>query len=184
MSRIGSKPIEVPKGVEVRLDSGRLAVRGPKGELGVDVPPGIEAVPGRIDAQGGDRTLNLHCGRNGRPAFQGLARALAANCVTGVTKGFSKQLEIVGVGYRARKVGRVLIFQLGYSHPIELLLPDGVDAVVEKNTKITVTGIDKQAVGQTAADIRALRKPDPYKQKGVRYVGERLRSKEGKSGVS
>ena len=130
-------------------------------------------------------TLRITRAQGTRTALQGLTRALANNSITGVTQGFTKRLEIVGVGYRARKVGRVLILQLGYSHPIEVLLPDGVDAAVEgNNNKIVVTGIDKQVVGQVAANIRALRKPDPYKQKGVRYAGERLRSKEGKSGVS
>ena len=116
--------------------------------------------------------------------MQGLTRSLANNCVTGVTQGFKKRLEIVGVGYRAQKTGRVLTLQLGYSHPIEVLLPDGVEASIEGNTKIELSGIDKQVVGQVAASIRSLRKPDPYKQKGVRYEGERLRSKEGKSGAA
>ena len=178
MSRIGDLPIQVPSGASVTVAPGRLTVRGPKGELSVPVPPGIGA-----DLKGA--TLRITCAKGTRTALQGLTRALANNSVTGVTQGFTKRLEIVGVGYRAQKVGRVLILQLGYSHPIEVLLPDGVDAAVEgNNNRIVVTGIDMQAVGQVAANIRALRKPDPYKQKGVRYAGERLRSKEGKSGVS
>ena len=177
MSRIGKMPIQVPQGASVRVAPDRLTVRGPKGELTVPVPQGIDAV---LD---GD-TLRIRCAEGGRPAFQGLTRALAANSITGVTKGFTKRLEIVGVGYRVQQAGRILTLQLGYSHPIEVLLPDGVDAAVEGNrNKIVLSGIDKQAVGQVAANIRALRKPDPYKQKGVRYAGERLRSKEGKSGV-
>ena len=178
MSRIGDLPIQVPSGASVTVDPGQLTVRGPKGELSVPVPQGIGA---KLDG----RTLRITCAKGTRTALQGLTRALANNSITGVTQGFTKRLEIVGVGYRARKVGRVLILQLGYSHPIEVLLPDGVDAAVEgNNNKVVVTGIDKQVVGQVAANIRALRKPDPYKQKGVRYAGERLRSKEGKSGVS
>ena len=178
MSRIGDLPIQVPRGVSVTVDPRQLTVRGPKGELSVPVPQGIGA---KLDGA----TLRITCAKGTRTALQGLTRALANNSISGVTEGFTKRLEIVGVGYRARKIGRVLILQLGYSHPIEVLLPDGVDAAVEgNNNRIVVTGIDKQAVGQVAANIRALRKPDPYKQKGVRYAGERLRSKEGKSGVS
>ena len=178
MSRIGDLPIQVPRGVSVTVDPRQLTVRGPKGKLSVPVPQGIGA---KLDGA----TLRITCAKGTRTALQGLTRALANNSISGVTEGFTKRLEIVGVGYRARKVGRVLILQLGYSHPIEVLLPDGVDAAVEgNNNRIVVTGIDKQAVGQVAANIRALRKPDPYKQKGVRYAGERLRSKEGKSGVS
>lgn len=178
MSRIGDLPIQVPDGATVRVDPGRLTVRGPKGELNVPVPDGIGA-----KLQG--TTLRITCAEGTRTALQGLTRALASNGITGVTKGFSKSLEIVGVGYRVQKAGRVLVLQLGYSHPIEVLLPDGIEAAIEgNNNRIVVSGIDKQVVGQTAANIRSLRKPDPYKQKGVRYAGERLRSKEGKSGVS
>ncbi len=176
MSRIGKLPIQVPPGVTVGLEPGRLRVRGPKGELSVPVPAGVEP-------ELADGSLRFSCA-DGAAALQGLTRALARNSVEGVTKGFEKRLEIVGVGYRAQQVGRVLVLQLGYSHPIEVLLPEGVDAALEGTTKIAVTGIDKQLVGQTAALIRGLRKPDPYKQKGVRYAGERLRSKEGKSGAA
>ena len=178
MSRIGDMPIRVPAGASVEIAPRRLKVRGPKGELSVPVPDGI-------GAELEDGTLRITCSPGTRTALQGLTRALANNSVTGVTVGFKKQLEIVGVGYRALLSGRVLVMQLGYSHPIEVLLPDGIDAVVERNgTKIEISGIDKQVVGQTAASIRSLRKPDPYKQKGVRYAGEWIRSKEGKSGVS
>lgn len=178
MSRIGELPIQVPAGVGVRIDPGRLTVHGPKGELNVAVPDGIGA---EMDGA----TLRFTCTAGTRTALQGLTRALANNSIIGVTKGFSKRLEIVGVGYRVQKAGRVLVLQLGYSHPIEVLLPEGIEAAIEgNNNRIVLSGIDKQAVGQTAANIRALRKPDPYKQKGVRYAGERLRSKEGKSGVS
>ena len=177
MSRIGDLPVQVPAGASVAVAPGQLTVRGPNGELHVAVPEGVAA---QLEGS----TLRFTCAVGTRTALQGLTRALASNCVTGVTQGFSKRLEIVGVGYRAQKKGRVLVLQLGYSHPVEVLLPDGVDATVEGNTKILVSGIDKQLVGQTAANIRALRKPDPYKQKGVRYEGERLRSKEGKSGAA
>ena len=177
MSRIGKLPIEVPDGVKIGIEPGRLSVTGPKGELRVPVPAGVAA---ELD----ERTLRITCADASHTAMQGLTRSLANNCVTGVTQGFKKRLEIVGVGYRAQKTGRVLTLQLGYSHPIEVLLPDGVEASVEGNTKIELSGIDKQAVGQVAASIRSLRKPDPYKQKGVRYEGERLRSKEGKSGAA
>ena len=177
MSRIGELPIPLPAGTKVDIGPGRLTVQGPKGQLTVPVPAGVGA---EIE----DGTLRITCAQAADAALQGLTRALANNSLTGVTTGFAKQLEIVGVGYRAQKAGRVLVLQLGYSHPVEVLLPEGVDATVTGNTKIEVTGIDKQLVGQTAASIRALRKPDPYKQKGVRYVGERLRHKEGKSGAA
>ena len=177
MSRIGKLPIEVPDGVKIGIEPGRLNVTGPKGELSVPVPDGVAA---ELE----ERTLRITCPDASKGAMQGLTRALANNSVLGVTQGFKKRLEIVGVGYRAQKVGRVLSLQLGYSHPIEVLLPDGVEANIEGNTKIELSGIDKQVVGQVAASIRSLRKPDPYKQKGVRYEGERLRSKEGKSGAA
>jgi len=177
MSRIGKLPIEVPDGVKVGIEPGRLSVTGPKGELSVPVPDGVAA---ELE----ERTLRITCADASNAAMQGLTRALANNSVKGVTEGFKKRLEIVGVGYRAQKLGRVLSLQLGYSHPIEVLLPDGVEASIEGNTKIELSGIDKQVVGQVAASIRSLRKPDPYKQKGVRYEGERLRSKEGKSGAA
>ncbi len=177
MSRIGKLPIAVPDGVKIGIEPGRLSVAGPKGELSVPVPEGVAA---ELD----ERTLRITCADTSNTAMQGLTRSLANNCVTGVTQGFKKRLEIVGVGYRAQKAGRVLTLQLGYSHPIEVLLPDGIEASIEGNTKIELSGVDKQVVGQVAASIRSLRKSDPYKQKGVRYEGERLRSKEGKSGAA
>lgn len=177
MSRIGKLPIAVPDGVKIGIEAGRLNVTGPKGELSVPVPDGVAA---ELE----ESTLRITCADASNGAMQGLTRALASNSVQGVTQGFKKRLEIVGVGYRAQKLGRVLSLQLGYSHPIEVLLPDGVEASIEGNTKIELSGIDKQVVGQVAASIRSLRKPDPYKQKGVRYEGERLRSKEGKSGAA
>ena len=178
MSRIGKLPIAVPDGVKIGIEPGCLSVAGPKGELSVPIPAGVAA---ELD----EHTLRITCADSSNTAMQGLTRSLANNCVTGVTQGFKKRLEIVGVGYRAQKVGsRVLSLQLGYSHPIEVLLPDGVEVTLEGNNKIELSGIDKQVVGQIAASIRSLRKPDPYKQKGVRYAGERLRSKEGKSGAA
>ncbi len=167
-------PVTLPAGTSVDVTPDRIRVRGPKGELSVPVPKGVVA-----EREGAE--LHIRTAPGTSTALQGLTRALASNCVTGVNEGFSRRLEIVGVGYRAQRIDNVLVLQLGYSHPVEVLLPDGIDAVVEGNTKIVVSGIDKQQVGQTAALIRGLRKPDPYKQKGVRYEGERLRSKEGKS---
>jgi large subunit ribosomal protein L6 len=174
MSRIGNAPITVPSAAKVEVGAGVITVKGPKGELSAPIPEGITAKldEGRLtfERQGVEHAAN-----------HGLARALAQNAVTGATTGFSKQLEIVGVGYRASVAGRVAIFNLGYSHPIEVLMPEGVDIKIEQNTKIEVTGADKQVVGQLAAMIRGLRPPDPYKQKGVRYAGEELRKKEGKT---
>ena len=176
MSRIGLKPIPLPAETKVSIKGDVLEVTGPKGELQCAIPPGIQ-----LELE--DSTLVARRSRKQDAAFHGLIRSLAHNAVVGVTKGFTRELEIVGIGYRAQVVGRVVIFSLGYSHPIELLMPEGIDIKVEKQTRITVSGIDKQLVGQTAANIRALRPPDPYKNKGVRYVGELLRKKEGKAGV-
>lgn len=176
MSRVGNLPISVPPGAQVEIAGNAIKVKGPKGELESPIPPGIEAKleDGRLSfSRSGDQYAAGH----------GLARALAANAVTGVTEGFKKNLEIVGIGYRASVQGRVAVFSLGYSHPIEVMMPEGVNIQIEKNTKIEVSGADKQQVGQVAAWIRALRKPDPYKQKGIRYEGEKLRKKEGKTGA-
>ena len=173
MSRIGKMPVQIPEKVKVEINPGLLKVSGPKGELSMPVPNGVTA-------EMNQESIQFNSSAEAMPLC-GLTRALANNCVKGVTDGFQKNLEIIGVGYRAQVSGRVLVMNLGYSHPLEVLLPDGVDAQVNANTKIRISGIDKQLVGQTAANIRALRKPDPYKQKGVRYAGERLRSKEGKS---
>ncbi len=181
MSRIGSKPITLPAGAKVTIKDRELEVQGPKGVLICPIPPGIEF---KLE----DATLTASRGRDEHAAFHGLARSLASNAVTGVTGGFTKRLEIVGIGYRAQVTGRVVVFLLGYSHPIELLMPEGIEIEVGKAvshaTPITVSGIDKQVVGQTAAKIRALRPPDPYKNKGIRYAGEILRKKEGKTGAA
>ncbi len=174
MSRIGAKPVPVPAGVTVSIGDREIQVKGPKGALATPIPPGI-----RVRQENGSVIASL-ARENANRAYWGLARALLANAVTGVSVGFQKELDIVGVGYRAKLDGRVVEFALGYSHPIRLPLPDGVDVEIEKNTHVVVRGFDKQLVGETAARMRALRKPDPYKQKGVRYTGERLVKKAGK----
>jgi large subunit ribosomal protein L6 len=175
MSRIGKKPIPLPTGVKIKVGD-QLEVTGPKGTLLVPIPEGIsiEQVPGRLDIKrSGDEHAALH----------GLTRALAANAVQGVSTGFVRELDIVGIGYRADVKGKIATFTLGYSHPIEVLLPDGVDLKIDKQTHLVLSGYDRQLLGQVAANIRALRKPDPYKNKGVRYTGEALRKKVGKTGA-
>ena len=177
MSRIGKKPIPVPKGVQINLMDGRVEVKGPKGQLSQSLPPGVSVVleDGQIVASVGEA-------REQRK-FHGLGRTLVANAVQGVSEGFKRELDIVGVGYRAEVKGRDVHFALGYSHPVVFPLPQGIDVAIEKQTHVTVTGIDKQLVGQVAANMRSLRKPDPYKQKGVRYTGEVLKKKAGKAGA-
>ncbi len=178
MSRIGKKPIPIPKGVTVKIAGDAVEVQGPKGKMRQAVPPGI------VFAQdNGSLTASLEREDGELRKFHGLARSLVANAVTGVTEGFKKELDIVGVGYRAEVKGRQVHFALGYSHPVVFDMPQGVDVAVEKQTHITVTGVDRQKVGQAAANIRSLRKPDPYKQKGVRYTGEVLKKKAGKTGA-
>ena len=177
MSRIGSKPVPVPSGVSVAVENSEVLVQGPKGVLRSPILPGITV--GQED--GALRVLRQSESGNG--AYWGLTRALLANAVIGVSRGFRRELDIVGVGYRARLEGRTVHFSLGYSHPIEFPLPEGIEVAIEKNTHIVVSGSDKQAVGQVAARIRALRRPDPYKQKGIRYTGERLIKKAGKTGA-
>jgi large subunit ribosomal protein L6 len=175
MSRVGNKPIPLPKGVKITVGN-QLDVEGPKGKLSVPIPEGI-----RIEQQ--DSTLQLVRESDKLAALHGLTRALAANAVQGVSTGFTREMDIVGTGYRADVKGQVATFTLGYSHPIEVLLPKGVDLKVDKQTHLILTGYDRQVVGQVAAQIRALRPPDPYKNKGVRYVGEVLRKKAGKTGA-
>jgi large subunit ribosomal protein L6 len=178
MSRIGKKPIPVPKGVTVAVKDGAIEVKGPKGAVKQTIPPGVTF------AQAGDQlTASLVRDDKELGKFHGLARSLVANAVLGVTEGFKKELDIVGVGYRAEVKGRQVHFALGYSHPVVFDMPVGVDVVVDKLTHVTVTGVDRQKVGQAAANIRSLRKPDPYKQKGVRYTGEVLKKKAGKTGA-
>ena len=176
MSRIGRKPIPVPAGVKIALQPGKVDVQGPKGKLTIAVPQGIsfEQKDGVLNAL---RTDEEH------RALHGLARALVANAVHGVTQGFKKELDIVGVGYRAELKGKAVSFALGKSHPIEFKIPEGIQIAVDKQTHLVVSGADKGQVGQVAANLRALRPPDPYKQKGVRITGERLKKKAGKAGA-
>lgn len=192
MSRIGRKAVELPKGVSVKVGDEAVEVQGPKGKVTTPVPAGmrfrqegslllvrpLSAPEGPVSKEVLDRLSQSE------KAIWGLARALAANAVRGVTEGFSKELEIVGVGYKAEVQGKKVLFSLGYSKPIEFPIPEGIEISVDKLTRIKVSGIDKQLVGQVAADIRALRPPDPYKQKGVRYAGELLRKKAGKAAAT
>ena len=177
MSRIGRLPVPIPPGVEVTLEGSSITVKGPKGELSRAIAPELDVVREdgvlRIQRRGEDkRSRELH----------GLTRTLVANMVTGVTTGFRKGLEITGVGYRAALVGKNLQLNLGYSHPVELNPPDGIAFEVETPTRLAVVGIDKELVGLVAARVRATRKPEPYKGKGVRYSGEVVRRKAGKAG--
>ena len=178
MSRIGKKPIELPKGVTVKIEGNVVAVQGPKGKLDTSLPRGIKM-------EQKDGHLLAVRENDSQAALHGLARALVNNAVEGVTKGWTRELEIVGIGYRAEMKGKgTVVFTLGYSHPIEYPLPTGVEVTVDpKQTRLTLTSIDRQKVGQVAAEMRALRPPDPYKNKGVRYVGERLKKKVGKTGA-
>jgi large subunit ribosomal protein L6 len=176
MSRIGKKPIPLPGGVKVQIGE-QLQVTGPKGTLKVPIPAGI-----KIEQK--DGKLELQRASDNHAALHGLTRALAANAVQGVSAGFTRELDIVGIGYRADVKGKIATFTLGYSHPIEFLLPDGVDMKIDKQTHLVLSGHDRQLLGQVAANIRALRKPDPYKNKGIRYTGEALRKKVGKTGAA
>jgi large subunit ribosomal protein L6 len=178
MSRIGKKPIAIPKGVTVKVVDGAVEVQGPKGKLRQPHPAGInfELADGNLHAKRATTDPSL-------AKFHGLARSLVANAVAGVTDGFKKELDIVGVGYRAEMKGTQVIFALGYSHAVVFDVPKGIDVAIDKQTHITVTGVDRQLVGQVAANIRRLREPDPYKQKGVRYTGEVLKKKAGKTGA-
>ena len=178
MSRIGKKPIVIPKGVKVDVQPGVVGVQGPKGTLRQMLPAGIG-----FAVEGDHLTARTLREDPDLGKFHGLARSLVANAVRGVTEGFRKDLDIVGVGYRAELKGRQVVFALGYSHPVVFDIPAGIDVAIDKLTHITVTGVDRQAVGQVAANIRRLRKPDPYKQKGVRYTGEVLKKKAGKTGA-
>jgi large subunit ribosomal protein L6 len=177
MSRIGRLPIVVPSGVNVTIDGRQVTVRGPKGELGLTVKEPIE-----VSQQDGVITVTRPNDEGEIRALHGLSRSLIANMVTGVTQGYSKTMEIVGVGYRVQARGRDLEFALGFSHPVPVPAPEGISFRVETPTRFVVEGIDKQQVGEVAANIRKLRKPDPYKGKGVRYQGEQIRRKVGKAG--
>jgi large subunit ribosomal protein L6 len=175
MSRVGKKPIPLPKGVKITIGE-HFEVEGPKGKLQVPVPAGI-----RIEQR--DTHLEVIRENDKLAALHGLTRALAANAVQGVSTGFVRELDIVGTGYRADVKGNLATFTLGYSHPIEFLLPKGVDLKIDKQTHLVLTGYDRQVIGEVASQIRSLRPPDPYKNKGVRYTGEVLRKKAGKTGA-
>jgi large subunit ribosomal protein L6 len=179
MSRVGRLPIPIPKDVKVEIQESSLSIQGPKGRLQTPVPPGITFA---LEGQ------ELRCARSSEErqqrAYHGLARALAQNAVKGVTEGFSRELDIVGVGYKAAVEGKKVVFSLGYSHPVEFPIPEGIKVAVDRQTHVVVSGIDRQKVGQVAAEIRRLRRPDPYKQKGIRYVGEILKKKAGKAGAT
>ena len=178
MSRIGKKPISLPKEVKIDLKGDLLTVKGPKGELRREIHPRVN-----ILTENDQIVVSIEDGGKGSKCLHGLFRALIANMVTGVTQGFERALEIVGVGYRAELSGKRATFHLGYAHPVTLDLPEGIDAKVEK-TKITLSGIDKELLGRTAAKIRSLREPEPYKGKGIRYEGETVRRKAGKTGAT
>jgi len=176
MSRVGKKPIPLPKGVKLQIGKDSLHVEGPKGKLTVPVPPGI-----RLEQK--DATLEVLRDTDKHAALHGLTRALTSNAIIGVSTGFTRELDIVGIGYRCDIKGRTAIFILGYSHPIEFILPAGIDLKIDKQTHLVLSGFDKQLLGQVAANMRSLRPPDPYKNKGVRYMGEKLRKKVGKTGA-
>lgn len=178
MSRIGKKPVTIPSGVDVKVEGRKITVNGPKGLLSRDIPMGVQ-----IEVKDG----SIHVLPPSRPkentAFQGLVRSLVNNMVVGVSGGFQKDLDMVGVGYRALSKGNILEIHAGFSHPVEFRLPEGITAEVDKSNRISVKGIDKEKVGQTAADIRAIRPPEPYKGKGIQYSGEKIRRKAGKAGA-
>jgi large subunit ribosomal protein L6 len=177
MSRIGKKAIPLPKGVEVKADNGSVVVKGPKGSLATPLVPGVDV---KVEDNVIQFTRRDDEGKT--RAFHGLMRALVANNVRGVSEGFKRELDIIGVGYRAEVKGREVVFSLGYSHPVRFPIPEGIDIAIDAKTNhVTITGIDKQKVGQTAAEIRSLREPDPYKGKGIKYSDEVIRRKAGKA---
>lgn len=179
MSRIGKAPIELPSGVDVTVDGTSVAVTGPRGELSCDLDSSIS-----VTVEDGVVTLSRSDDERRTRSLHGLSRALVNNMVVGVVEGYSKELQIVGVGYRVNLQGRTLGFQVGHSHPVQVDAPDGITFEVPEPTRIIVSGIDKQKVGQVAAEIRAVRPPEPYKGKGIRYLGEHVRRKAGKAGVA
>ena len=177
MSRIGKKPIELPKGVEVKQDGNAVTIKGPKGSLSTTLIPGIG-----VKVENNIVQFTRANEEQKSRAFHGLVRALVANNVRGVSEGFKRELDIIGVGYRAEVKGKEVVFQLGYSHPVRFPIPQGIEVTVDaKSGHIVVSGIDKQKVGQTAAEIRSLREPDPYKGKGIKYSDEVIRRKAGKA---
>ena len=177
MSRVGLAPIAVPSGVEVKIDGQNVSVKGPKGTLEVDVPEPISIVQ-----EDGELRVSRPDNHRKNRSLHGLARSLVNNCVVGVTDGYEIKMEIHGVGYRVQQKGKDLEFSLGYSHSVPVKADEGITFAVDGNTKFSISGIDKQQVGQVAANIRRLRKHDPYKGKGIRYVGEQVRRKVGKTG--
>ena len=178
MSRIGKKPIAIPKGVTVKVNGSNVDVKGPKGQMTQALPPNISAA-----VEDGTLVTKKTSDEREHDKFHGLARSLVNNAVLGVTEGWKRELDIVGVGYRAEMKGKQVVLALGYSHPVVFDIPNGIDIAIEKQTHLTVTGVDRQLVGQVAANLRRLRKPDPYQQKGVRYTGEVLKKKAGKTGA-
>ncbi|MCP3742260.1 50S ribosomal protein L6 [Rossellomorea sp. BNER] len=177
MSRVGKKPIEVPTGVTVTIEGSKVTVKGPKGELSRTFNPDI-----KVELEENVVNITRPSDAKDHRALHGTTRALIANMVEGVSKGFERNLELIGVGYRAQKQGKKLVLNVGYSHPVEIEPEEGIEIDVPANTKVSVKGIDKERVGATAANIRAVRSPEPYKGKGIRYEGEYVRRKEGKTG--
>jgi len=178
MSRVGKKPIPVPSGVDVKISGADISVKGPKGKLDWVLPDAVN-----VNVQDQTIVVQRKDDSKEKRALHGLARSILSGMVNGVTDGYKRELELVGVGYRAQVQGNKLVFSLGYSHPVEFLLPDGITAEVDKKqTTIALNGIDKQLIGQTAANLKELRLPDAYKGKGVRYAGERIKLKPGKTG--
>jgi large subunit ribosomal protein L6 len=179
MSRVGRRPISIPSGVSVEAQAGTVRVKGPKGTLSERMPERIE-----VSVQGSQVSVARRGEDKNTRALHGLARAMIQNMVRGVTQPFVKELEIQGVGYRADVAGKTLKLLLGFSHPVEVPIPDGLKIAVDKNVAIRIEGIDRHQVGQFAADLRSIRPPEPYKGKGIRYVGERVRRKVGKAGAA
>lgn len=177
MSRIGRQPVAVPGEVEIAIEGSKVAVKGPKGQLERELHPDMQ-----LELQDGELIVQRPSESKEHRSLHGLTRSLVANMVEGVTKGFQRNLELKGVGYRAQKQGNKLVLAVGYSHPVEMVAPEGIEIDVPAPTKISVRGIDKQAVGQVAANIRAVRPPEPYLGKGIMYEGERVRRKAGKAG--
>jgi large subunit ribosomal protein L6 len=179
MSRIGRRPVAIPSGVSVEQVDGEIRVKGPKGALAVPVPPSVT-----LEVEGGNVRFARADDRKPSRAYHGLARATVANMVRGVTEGFTRELQIEGVGYRAEVSGKKLTLALGFSHPVVMEVPEGLTVALEGQNKVRITGIDREQVGQFASEIRGLRPPEPYKGKGVRYSDERIRRKVGKAGAS
>lgn len=179
MSRIGKQPIRIPQGVTISVAEGSVSVKGPKGQLSTRIPPRVS-----LTVADGEVRVERPDDRKPTRALHGLARALVANMVKGVTESFVKQLEIQGVGYRADVQGKKLTLNVGYSHPVEMQVPEGIAVSIERNVAIRIEGADRQSVGQFAADVRSVRPPEPYKGKGIRYADEHVRRKVGKAGAT